>query len=139
MHCLLQNLFKTKSKFNRNSINIITSVFTHDFFNKTVILLQGKEDCKPTLTMTYWKILFYSKYFFAMEVIIISLWESWFYNTVDFDLVKSTKTPMNREITVFSFVFELRMHYLLNFKFVFFFKFVSRLFALCFIYTDIIH
>ena len=71
--------------------------------------------------------------------VIISSSENWFYNTVDFVLVKPINTLMKREITIISFVFVLWMHYLLNFVFVFFFKFVSRLFSFSLIHTDIIH
>ena len=48
---------------------------------------------------------------------------------LDFVLIKSTKALMKREITIVSFVFVLWMHYVLNFEFVFFFKFVSRLYG----------
>ena len=63
---------------------------------------------------------------------------SWFYNKVDFGLVKSAKTLMKREITIISFVFVLEMQYLLNSEFVFFFKFVFRLLSLFLIHPDII-
>ena len=76
---------------------------------------------------------------FGRKKPLISLSESWFYNTVDFVWVKSTKTLMKREITIISFVFAFWMHYLLNFGFLFFFKFVFRIFALSLIHTDIIH
>ena len=88
---------------------------------------------------TLWKTnsKFKIRFKISKKYLVISLSENWFYNTVNFVLVKSTKTFVKREITIISFVFVLRMHHLLNFEFVFFFKFVSRLFALCFMHTEI--
>ena len=112
-----------KSRFKPSAVSNHLLLHIHESdFNDFTILCRGNNGFRLLL-----------------KEFIISSSESWFYIMVDFVLVKSTKMLMKREITIISFAFVLGMHYLLNFEFFFFFKFIFRLFAFFLIHTDIIH
>ena len=112
-----------KSRFKPSAVSNHLLLHNHDSdFNDFTILRRGNNGFRLLL-----------------KEFIISSSEIWFYNMVDFVLVKSTKMLMKREIIIISFVFVLGMHYLLNFEFVFFFKFIFRLFVFFLIHTDIIY